>query len=48
MSWMRWYFSMVEAMPRIIRMAFSSEGSSTWMTWKRRVSAGSFSKYFVY
>ena len=34
--------------PRIIRMPFSSLGSSTWTTWKRRVSAGSFSMYFLY
>ena len=26
----------------------SSLGSSTWTTWKRRVSAGSFSMYFLY
>src|SRR5437588_136528 len=31
-----------------MRTAFSSEGSSTLITWKRRVSAGSFSKYFLY
>ena len=36
------------ATPRIIRMAFSSLGSSTCTTWKRRVSAGSFSMYFLY
>ena len=28
--------------------AFSSFGSSTLTTWKRRVSAGSFSMYFLY
>ena len=33
---------------RIMRTAFSSDGSSTLITWKRRVSAGSFSKYFLY
>ncbi len=43
-----WCFSIVEAMPRIIRMAFSSLGSSTWTTWKRRVRAGSFSMCFLY
>jgi benzoyl-CoA reductase/2-hydroxyglutaryl-CoA dehydratase subunit BcrC/BadD/HgdB len=26
----------------------ASSGSSTWTSWKRRVSAGSFSKYFLY
>ncbi len=35
-------------MPRIISMAFSSEGSSTLTTWNRRVRAGSRSKYFLY
>ena len=35
-------------MPRIMRIAFSSLGSSTWMTWNRRVSAGSFSMCFLY
>ncbi len=35
-------------MPRIIRIAFASSGSSTCTTWKRRVSAGSFSMYFLY
>ena len=29
-------------------MVLSSEGSCTCTTWKRRVSAGSFSKYFLY
>jgi hypothetical protein len=29
-------------------MADSSSGSSTLTTWKRRVRAGSFSKYFLY
>ena len=35
-------------MARIILMAFSSLGSSIFTTWKRRVKAGSFSKYFLY
>ena len=43
-----WCFSSGAAMPRIIMIAFSSLGSSTCTTWKRRVSAGSFSKYFLY
>ncbi len=34
--------------PRIITIAFSSLGSSTRITWKRRASAASFSKYFLY
>ena len=34
--------------PRIIRMARSSSGSSTLTTWNRRASAASFSKYFLY
>ena len=39
---------MVDATPRIIRMALCSDGSSTCTTWKRRVSAGSFSMCFLY
>jgi hypothetical protein len=35
-------------MPRIITMQTSSLGSSTLTSWKRRASAGSFSKYFLY
>ena len=35
-------------MPRIITMHCNSAGSSTLTTWKRRASAGSFSKYFLY
>ncbi len=34
--------------PRIIRMARSSSGSSTLTTWNRRARAASFSKYFLY
>jgi len=33
-------------MLRTMRMAFPSSGSSTWMTWKRRVRAGSFLDVF--
>jgi len=33
---------------RIMSTVFSSLGSCTCTTWKRRVSAGSFSKYFLY
>ncbi len=44
----RWCFSRIEATPRSISTAFSSLGSSTWTTWKRRVSAGSFSMCFLY
>ena len=36
------------ATPRSISTAVASSGSSTWTNWKRRVSAGSFSKYFLY
>jgi hypothetical protein len=43
-----WCFSRSSATPRIIRMARSSSGSSTCTTWKRRVSAGSFSMCFLY
>ena len=34
--------------PRIISRHCSSVGSSTFTTWKRRASAASFSKYFLY
>ena len=44
----RWCFSRMEATPRSISIAFSSLGSSTCTTWKRRVSAGSFSMCFLY
>jgi hypothetical protein len=40
--------SSIEAMPRIMRIALSVSGSSTCTTWKRRVSAGSFSMCFLY
>ncbi len=43
-----WCFSIVLATPRIIRMALGSLGSSICTAWKRRVSAGSFSMYFLY
>ena len=35
-------------MPRSITWHLASVGSSTFTTWKRRASAGSFSKYFLY
>ncbi len=35
-------------MPRIIIRHCASPGSSTLTTWKRRLRAGSFSKYFLY
>ena len=35
-------------MPRSIRQAISSVGSSTFTTWNRRARAASFSKYFLY
>ena len=35
-------------MPRSIAAASGSLGSSTLTTWKRRASAASFSKYFLY
>ena len=38
----------IEAMPRSIRTAWSSSGSSTFTGWKRRVSAASFSMCFLY
>ena len=34
--------------PRIMITACASVGSSTLTTWKRRASAASFSKYFLY
>ena len=43
-----WCFSSVPTRPRIIAIAIGSVGSSTFTTWKRRVSAASFSKYFLY
>ncbi|MCY1213127.1 hypothetical protein D9M72_248900 [compost metagenome] len=44
----RWCFSSTLATPRSIRIALVSSGSGTCTTWKRRVSAGSFSMYFLY
>ena len=41
-------FSISGTIPRSIAAASSSEGSSTFTTWKRRASAASFSKYFLY
>src|SRR5438034_1175835 len=43
-----WCFSRVWVRPRIMRKAFSSSGSSTLTTWKRRLRAASVSKYFLY
>ena len=43
-----WCFSSEAAMPRSMVMHWFSSGSSTFTTWKRRASAGSFSKYFLY
>ena len=43
-----WCFSSVSTIPRSIRQAISSVGSSTLTTWNRRASAASFSKYFLY
>ena len=43
-----WCFSSVATSPRSMAAARGSEGSSTFTTWKRRVSAASFSKYFLY
>src|SRR6266850_2096711 len=43
-----WCFSNGVAIPRIIKRAFSSVGSSTFTTWNRRTSAGSFSICFLY
>ena len=43
-----WCFCNEAAMPRSICLASSAFGSSTVTTWKRRVKAGSFSKYFLY
>ena len=41
-------FRGLRTMPRSIIMHCSSSGSSTFTTWKRRASAASFSKYFLY
>jgi hypothetical protein len=41
-------FSKTARSPRSMRVAFSSEGSSTATGWKRRARAASFSKYFLY
>ena len=43
-----WCFSSAGTTPRIITIHTGSEGSSTLTSWKRRASAGSFSKYFLY
>jgi hypothetical protein len=43
--WAASYFSFS---PRRIRAAVSAEGSSSLTSWKRRASAASFSKYFLY
>ena len=43
-----WCFSSTGTVARSITLHFASLGSSTLMTWKRRVRAGSFSKYFLY
>ena len=43
-----WCFSREAFNALSMLMAFSSSGSSTCTTWKRRVRAGSFSKYFLY
>ena len=43
-----WCCSSVLTSPRIMAIACASPGSSTLTTWKRRESAGSFSKYFLY
>ena len=43
-----WCFSSAGTRPRIISRHTSSVGSSTLTTWKRRASAASFSKYFLY
>src|SRR4030095_14962998 len=43
-----WCFSRVATSPRIMLMATGSVGSSTLTTWKRRASAASRSKYFLY
>ncbi|MNU53307.1 hypothetical protein D3C71_423390 [compost metagenome] len=41
-------FSISGTMPRSMAAASVSLGSSTFTTWKRRASAASFSKYFLY
>ena len=49
-SWMTtpWASSKRRASPRIIKVAISMDGSSTFTGWKRRSRAASFSKYFLY
>ena len=46
--WMAWCFSYLALMPRIMLVATSTEGSSTFTIWNRRSRAASFSKYFLY
>ena len=43
-----WCASSAGTTPRIITRHCSSPGSSTFTSWKRRESAGSFSKNFLY
>ena len=43
-----WCAAIAWPTPRSIDTALASSGSSTLTTWKRRVRAGSFSKYFLY
>ena len=43
-----WCFSNIGATERIMAMALPVSGSPTLTVWKRRVSAGSFSKYWRY
>ncbi len=43
-----WCFSSVSTSPRTMATAIGSGGSSTFTTWNLRVSAASFSKYFLY
>src|SRR6202035_534539 len=43
-----WCFSSEATSPRIMIWHWCSLGSSTFTTWKRRASAASFSKYFLY
>ncbi|MNK90415.1 hypothetical protein D3C87_1104670 [compost metagenome] len=45
---MPWLFSYTPARPRRIVTASLTVGSSNCTGWKRRASAGSFSKYFLY
>jgi hypothetical protein len=42
------WLSISGAIARSMAQAVSSSGSSTFTTWKRRASAASFSKYFLY